>query len=99
MTLAMVNITALVLAFLLALPAISSLVRCLGRLSHAKDEFATNFYTDRDGDAAIDAVQAVTRRRHRVAIAVILVATCGVALARLIVTPAQDGWIHLGISV
>ncbi|GAB1210281.1 hypothetical protein APSETT445_009072, partial [Aspergillus pseudonomiae] len=97
-TLLMVNITALVLAFLLALPAISSLVRCLGRLSHAKDQFATNFYTDRDGDAAVDAVQAVTRWRHRVAIAVILDGTCGVALARAIVTPTQDGWIHFGIS-
>ncbi|KAE8316056.1 P-loop containing nucleoside triphosphate hydrolase protein [Aspergillus transmontanensis] len=97
-TLLMVNITALVLAFLLALPAISSLVRCLGRLSHAKDQFATNFYTDRDGDAAVDAVQAVTRWRHRVAIAVIHVGTCGVALARAIVTPTQDGWIHFGIS-
>ncbi|XHF99250.1 hypothetical protein AWENTII_002755 [Aspergillus wentii] len=98
-SLLMVNVSALVLAFLLALPAISSLVRCLGRLSHAKDQFATNFYTDRDGEAAADAVQAVTRWRHRIAIAVILVGTGGVALARAIVAPTQDGWIHLGILI
>lgn len=94
-----VNSSALGLAFLLSLPAISSLLRCLGRRSKTKDQFSTYFYTDRDGEATADAVKAVVRWKRRVAIAVILVVVCGVSLVRAMVNPVREGWMQSGISV
>lgn len=95
-----VDITAVVLAFALTLPTIASLIRYFDRRSEAKDRYATYFYADRDGEATSDAVAAVTRWKHRLAIAGFLVVVCGVALSRAIASPAaQDRWMHFGISV
>ncbi|KAI9934749.1 hypothetical protein ASPWEDRAFT_161533 [Aspergillus wentii DTO 134E9] len=98
-----VNITTLLLVSLLAIPALIAIVKSARRRNPTGEQYAANFYQDKDGEATKESIAQVSKKTYAIFNVIFVVLGCSTALTRavLIVVYKQpfliETWLQFGL--